>query len=325
MKYILLLLLFLLGNFGFSQISESTVYFFNRDENKYGKSLRCEYISYYNDSIPFYKNIDLKFENGKANVKFKLDSSLIFSLNFGPKVLAFILEPNITLKIEGDEVLDVKGSISNKHSIRYLSNEYYFQRPFDIGKTLLQYTSSDKMIYFFEYELDTQIRKPLNQLLKAKKIDSVHHRELIKILEISWVSSMLWNIEIKKANKNQSQFLKYLFQTYDPFDKKYNNVPGSIRLIQIRRKALLISNNIMEGGRYDVGLWPERDNVFNFVPIYLQPMIAYEQMISYHDDKKYDYDYTKIIWGNFQKLHPQHPGLPKLRKVFSGLESANKK
>src|SRR5690606_34487733 len=137
MKYILLLL-FLLGNFGFSQISESTVYFFNRDENKYGKSLRCKYISYYNDSIPFYKNIDLKFENGKANVKFKLDSSLIFSLNFGPKVLAFILEPNITLKIEGDEVLDVKGSISNKHSIRYLSNEYYFQRPFDIGKTLLQ-------------------------------------------------------------------------------------------------------------------------------------------------------------------------------------------
>ena len=200
---------------------------------------------------------------------------------------------------------------------KYFDWHYITWLPFLLAERINEYSDSKKMIFVFEDEFHKKIGRNLDLLLKTKKIDSAFHRRLKEIYQFEWAGTMRYKINLSKNANEKKEFLKYLYTKYDPFDKKYNDYFE--RVFKIQSKANYISEGWMPGEYYGSKIWPERDNVYNYVPPYLQPMIAVYQITAMHDDEKFDYEYTRQIYENFKREYPDHPNMPWIDAIYTKL------
>ncbi|MDO5655574.1 MAG: redoxin family protein [Flavobacteriaceae bacterium] len=279
----------------------------------------------YRDSITYDTSQIFPLKNGKGRISFYTDSTTYADLSNRPRGLGLIIGPKTKIKFDGIDSFDknLSGTGSFAHAKKYFDWHYNVQVPSNLAKRLQNYSTSERMIYFFEDEFQLKIGRNLDLLLKTKKIDSAFHKKFLDIMKFEWAFSMHMYFSLKDNIIPKKEFLIYLTKTYDPFDPKYNDYRGWIKRGYIERKASYIEKGWLPGEKYITGIWNESDNTYYYIPPRLQPMIAVSQLTGMHDDDKFDYEYTREIYDNFKLLYPDHPQMPNLDRIYTQLAQEN--
>ncbi len=263
----------------------------NGSEITYGRSLDGKPIHYLEmiDKTAFY--------NGVAHIPLNIDSTMLILIGPSPYMpkLRLVVCPGDTVLLQVDHdsiskktILVFNGNNAKGSEVYYTSNLFLGSRlETDVYHMLKNANNLNDAIIKAE-QLRTNLFFPMDSLLKLKMISDNYYKfvkleaeaEFMNaIIDVAGLTDFRYETEkknIKLSKEDLRELQKEYCEKYDPFSSKYKNT--WYRPSNARSKCKLIQNGIIAPTlQTNLGLWKDKDIVYNYAPPDIQ-----EQMFATH-------------------------------------------